>query len=305
MALLGLCAGGLAAFLLTGWVLLRGWGRADRPGWQGTPAAPFCVAHRGGAALRPENTLAAFEAAATEHGCRFMELDVHVTADGVPVVIHDGSVDRTTEGSGFVRDLTLADLLALDAAHHFAPAPDMLAPPLPFAERCPIPTLEDVLRRLPHCWFSIDLKHGHPPREASVVDAIRRAGMAHRVVVGAADHRRSHRLSAAGPELPTFFSRRSVAVFWLSVHLRVWRWYRPPHHSLQVPEHLGPLPLVTPRLVRAAHALGLPVIVWTVNDEADMRRLLALGVDGVITDRPDMFNRIVREAGVEGRARSA
>ncbi len=291
--------------LVAGGVLLRGWGRPDRTAWQVTLAAPFCVAHRGGAALQPENTLAAFEAAATEHGCRFMELDVHVSADGVPVVIHDGAVDRTTAGHGRVSDLTLAELLALDAAHRFTPAPGVHPAAVSAAGPCPIPTLEDVLRRLPHCWFSIDLKHEHPPREATVVAAIRRAGMARRVVVGAADHRRFRRLSAAGPELPTFFTRRSVAVFWLAVHLRVWQWYRPPHHSLQVPERLGPLPLVTARLVRAAHALGLPVIVWTVNDEADMRRLLALGVDGLITDRPDVFNRIAREAPAAGSARPA
>jgi glycerophosphoryl diester phosphodiesterase len=305
MAVLGGFAAGLAAFLAAARLPLRGWDRPARPDWRGAPAAPFCVAHRGGAGLWPENTLAAFEAAAAETGCRFMELDVHVTADGVPVVIHDGTVDRTTGGSGSVRDLTLAEVLALDAAHRFTPAHDAHTARRPAVGRCTIPTLEDVLRRLPQCWFSIDLKQEHPPHEAAVVDAIRRTGMARRVVVGAADHRRYRRLSAAAPDLRTFFSRRSVVVFWLAVQLRVWRWYRPPHHSLQVPMRFGPLPLVTPRLVRAAHALGLPVIVWTVNDEAEMRRLLALGVDGLITDRPDVFQRIAGAAGDTRRARSA
>ncbi len=262
-----------------------------RPAWHWTLAAPFCAAHRGGGGLQPENTLAAFETAASTYGCAFLELDVHSTADGIPVVIHDPTVDRTTDGHGFVRDLTLAELRAFDAACRFVPAPGAGAQPVP--RPCPIPTLEEVLSRFPQCWFSIDLKQQQPACERAVVDVIRRTGSAGRVLLGAEQHGLFRRIRAAGPEIPSFFTRASVAVFWAALQLGVWRWYRPPHHTLQVPERLGPLRVVTPRFVRAAHGLGLPVIVWTVNDEAGMRRLLAVGVDGLMTDRPDLFNQVV------------
>ena len=286
-----------AALLIAGLALLRGWGRPARPAWHWTLAAPFCAAHRGGSALQPENTLAAFEAAATAYGCSFLELDVHATADGIPVVIHDPTVDRTTGGTGAVRELTLAELRALDAAQRFVPE----AGPGPAKRPCPIPTLEEVLTRLPGCWFSIDIKQDHPPCERAVVDAIRRAGATGRVLVGSDDQRRFRRLQAAGPELASFFTQRSAAVFLFAHWLGVTPWYRPPHHTLQVPERLGPLRIVTPRFIRAAHGLGIPVIVWTVNEAADMRRLLDLGVDGLITDRPDVFNCVVRERMATGR----
>ena len=286
----------LGAALLAGLGMLaaelRGWGRPPRPAWRWTLAAPFCAAHRGGSALQPENTLAAFETAAAGHGCAFLELDVHASADGVPVVIHDPTVNRTTGGRGAVSAMTLAELRTLDAGARFVPPEGRSAA----APSCPIPTLEEVLRRLPQCWFSIDIKQDRPPCERAVVDVVRRTGMQGRVLLGSDAHRRFRRIQAAGPELASFFTRRAAGVFLLAVWLGLSRAYRPPHHTLQVPERLGRLRVVTGRFVRAAHALGIPVIVWTVNEEADMRRLLALGVDGIMTDRPDVFNRVARKA---------
>lgn len=263
-----------------------------RPDWTFPLRPPVLIAHRGGAALFPENTLEAFQAAAERYGCRFMELDVHATRDGIPVVIHDATVERTTDGAGAVRGLTLADLQRLDAAHRFRD-PQGARWPAP----CRVPTLEAVLAALPECLFSIDVKQAAPPCEAAVAAVIRRRGMERRVLLGAESGRAFRRIRRVAPDLPSFFTRGAVLRFLLWRALRLPPGYRPPHHTLQIPERAGPLPLVTPGLLADAHRLGLPVLVWTVNEEEDMLRLLRLGVDGLMTDRPDRFVQAVARLG--------
>lgn len=281
----------LAALALwQGLALLRGWGCRPAP-WRLPLSRPIIVAHRGGAGLYPENTLEAFQAAAREHGVRFMELDVHGTADGVPVVIHDPTVARTTDGQGAVAAMPLAAVQALDAGHGFTPVAGAANPWVGRGVR--IPTLAQVLRALPACWFSIDVKDPAPRTVAAVLAVVRECGMAERAVVGAESWRVFRRIHRLAPELPSFYCRRSVVGFVLAATLGLTRWYRPPHHTLQLPERFAGLSLITPRTVRAAHRVGLPLIVWTINEPAHMQRLLALGVDGLITDRPDEMARLI------------
>ncbi len=276
---------------------LRGWGRAPRPGWEFSLPRPIMVAHRGGGGVYPENTMEAFLGSAQRFGCRFMELDVRVTRDGVPVVIHDETVERSTNGTGPVCELTLAELQSLAVRRHrpAADAPEIVAP----AEAPRVPALEEVLRALPECWFSVDVKQHDPPCEAAVVAVIRRCGMIHRCLVGSSDHALHLRLRKQEPALLSFFSRRSIALFTCFVWLGVARWYRPPHHTLQVPERYRGIPIATPRLFRNARKLGLPVLVWTINDAAHMRRLLEMGADGIITSRPDRALKLFQEMGTD------
>lgn len=291
----------LAALALwQGLALLRGWGSRPAP-MQLPLARPMIIAHRGGAGLYPENTLEAFQSAAREHGVRFMELDVHGTAEGVPVVIHDPTVERTTDGRGAVAAMPLDAVQALDAGHGFTPAPGAANPWVGRGVR--IPTLEEVLRAQPDCWFSIDVKDDRPGTVDAVPAVVRRCGMARRAIVGAESWRVYRRIHRLAPELPSFYCRRSVVGFVLAAHLGLMRWYRPPHHTLQLPQRFAGLPLITPRTVRAARRAGLPLIVWTVNAPADMRRLLTLGVDGLITDRPDVMARLIAagQVGPAGR----
>lgn len=285
-----------ALALWQGLALLRGWGSRPVP-WQLPLARPIIVAHRGGAGLYPENTLQAFQGAAREHGVRFMELDVHGTADGVPVVIHDPTVERTTDGQGALAAMTLDALQALDAGHGFAPAGGAANPWVGRGVR--IPTLAQVLRALPECWFSIDVKDAAPRTVAAVLAVVQQCGMGERAVVGAESWRVFRRIHRLAPELPTFYCRRSVVGFVLAANLGLMRWYRPPHHTLQLPERFAGLPLINARTVRAAHRAGLPLIVWTINAPQDMQRLLALGVDGLITDRPDEMARLLGRHGAE------
>jgi glycerophosphoryl diester phosphodiesterase len=281
----------LAALALwQGLALLRGWGSHPAP-WRLPLPRPIIVAHRGGAGLYPENTLEAFQAAAREHGVRFMEIDVHGTADGVPVVLHDPTVARTTDGAGAVAAMPLDAVQALDAGHGFIPPAGAANPWVGRGVR--IPTLAQVLRALPDCWFSIDVKDAAPGTVAAVLEVVRQCGMGERAVVGAESWRVYRRMHRLAPELPSFYCRRSVVGFVLAANLGLMRWYRPPHHTLQLPERFAGLRLISPRTVRAAHRAGLPLIVWTINDPRDMQRLLALGVDGLITDRPDEMARLI------------
>ncbi|HKJ00443.1 MAG TPA: glycerophosphodiester phosphodiesterase [bacterium] len=269
---------------------LRGWGRVPPVDWTLPLPRPILAAHRGGARLFPENTLEAFREATERYGCRFLELDARGSRDGVPVVIHDATLERTTDGSGPVHAQELAALQRLDAGYGFHNA----AGEAEWAGRgVRIPTLEAVLRAFPQHVLSIEIKQEEPPLEAAVVAVIRRCGMEGRVVVGSTHHAVFQRVRALAPELPTFYSRRSGTLFFLALWSGLSRWYRPPHNVLEIPARLGALQLITPRVMRVARRLGLPVLPWTVNDAAEMERLLALGVDGIITDRPDRLAAVI------------
>lgn len=283
-------AGGLATgsvYAVGGW--LRGWGRVLPPRWEMPLLPPILGAHRGGGAVFPENTLTAFVSCYEQFGCRFMELDVHVTRDGVPVVIHDDTVDRTTDGTGPVAAHALAELQRLDAGARFRSFDGVS-----WAGRgTRIPTLHEVLSRLPDCVFSVEVKRGLPSDAAAVVAAIRQAGMERRVLLGSADQASFLRIQAVAPDIPSFYSFRSGFLLLLALWLGLARWYRPDHNALEIPQRLFGIDYLTPRMVRAAHDLGLPLLVWTVNDPAQMERLLRLGVDGIITDRPDLLARLL------------
>ena len=269
----------------------RGISRMD---WQLGLQAPILVAHRGSGSLFPENTLTAFCRSGEVYGCRFMELDVRCTADGVPVVLHDATVERTTNGSGAVSAMTLADLRQLDATAHFVPDADAPAPEIPLTPE-PVPTLEAVLSALPECFFSVDIKQTRPRCEREVVDVIRRLGMEQRVILGSAEAACSRRIRALAPDIPSFFSRRAVRKLVLASWLGLGWTVRTPHHSLQIPERSGFIRIVTPRLLNLARRLDVPVLVWTPNATEAMHRLLSMGVDGLITDRPDRFNQVVEK----------
>ncbi len=251
--------------------------------------APIIAAHRGGAAVFPEHTLTAYVSCYEQFACRFMELDVHVSRDGIPVMIHDETVDRTTDGSGPVAAHSLAELQRLDAGYRFRGLDGAS-----WAGRgLRIPTLEEVLRRLPDCVFSIEIKEGLSSGAAAIVEVIRRTGMERRVLVGSADHNSFLRMQAMAPDIPSFYSFRSGFLLLLAVWLGLARWYRPAHNALLIPQRLFGVDYITRRVCEAAHELGLPMLVWTVNDPAEMERLLKVGVDGIITDRPDLLAHVL------------
>ncbi len=246
---------------------------------------PLVMAHQGGADLAPSNTMAAFRNAA-QMGVDVLELDVHTTKDGVVVVIHDATVDRTTNGTGRVHDLALSDLQKLDAGYQFSTDNGQT---FPFrSEGVTIPTLQEVLAAFPALRINIEIKQVDPPMEQAVADLIQQAGAQARVLVVASNSDVIERFRALMPEVATGASESEVRSFFYAQTLRVSALYRPTADALQVPENFGNIQVLSPHFVQAAHARDVAVHAWTINDAESMRRLLAMGVDGIITDRPDL-----------------
>jgi glycerophosphoryl diester phosphodiesterase len=252
---------------------------------------PVNLAHRGASASAPENTIEAFRLA-VEAGAGGLELDVHMTLDGHIVVIHDATVDRTTDGAGPVSEMTLDELRGFDAGHDFSPDG---GPTRPYRGRgVRVPTLEVVLREFPGVAVNIDMKAARPGIEAAVFEVLREANASGRVLVVSTHHaivKRFRKIS--GGLLSTGASRWEIRVFYIASRLRLERHLRPAYDALQVPLRHRGIPLVTPRFIRAAHARGVRVDVWTINQPDEMRRLLDLGVDVIMTDRPGTLAEVL------------
>lgn len=252
---------------------------------------PRLFGHRGASAHYPENTLPAFQAA-IEAGVPYLELDVWATVDGYVVAHHDETLLRLCGDPRRVSEVTLAELKALDAGFGFSP--DGLNRPC-LNQGITVPTLAEVFKAFPAAFFNIEVKQEAPAIEEQVLAVIEEAGMADRVLLAAEQDTIMQRLRLLCGPIPTGFSFDELAAFfaWLQGGCR--GAYRPPGAALQIPETWGGRTLVTPDSVRAAHALGLEVHVWTVNEPQDMERLLALGVDGLMSDHPE---RLVAAAGM-------
>jgi glycerophosphoryl diester phosphodiesterase len=243
-------------------------------------------AHRGGRALGPENTLVAFDIGMAS-GADGMELDVHLSRDGRVVVCHDPTVDRTTDARGPLADRTAAELAELNATVRFGIDLEQAWT----GTRAGIPTLDDVLQRYPDARAIIEIKDCTEACAVAVVDAVRRAGALHRVCVGSFSLPALLAVRAREPRLVTGAAlkegQRALYRSWIGLSPG-----RVPYRAFQVPEQAGRVKVVTPRFIRAAHKRDISVHVWTVNEEADMPRLFDLGVDGIITDRPDIAVRV-------------
>jgi glycerophosphoryl diester phosphodiesterase len=264
-------------------------GGGCRPGHRYLAGAPLLIAHRGGSALAPENTLAAFRRAIHWWRADLLEIDVHPTADGECVVLHDPTVDRTTDGRGRAADLPLAQIQAFDAGYRFTPDGGATFPYRGKGVR--ISTLGEVLRELPHARVNVEIKDTRA--QSAVQRTLREAGAEHRVLIAAGDTR--NRSQFGDYPGPTSAGAQDLYAFY-ALHLaRGTRAYRPPVDAFQIPERSGGRQVLSPRFVAEAHAHNVAVHVWTVDEEADMRRLLDWGVDGVISDRPDRLARVLHE----------
>ncbi|MBD0692420.1 glycerophosphodiester phosphodiesterase [Streptomyces sp. CBMA123] len=246
----------------------------DHPG-------PLAFAHRGGELGHPENSLAAFEAAVAL-GYRYLETDVHATADGVLVAFHDSRLDRVTDRAGAVAELPWAEVRRARIGGSE-----------------PVPLLEDLLGAFPGARFNVDVKAA--PAVGPLVETIRRTNAWDRVCVGGfSDSRLAAVRAAAGPRLATSLGPREVArlrLRSLAGPLLPKRGARFAGICAQVPERHRGIPVVDRAFVRAAHRLGLQVHVWTVDDPTRIRALLDLGVDGIMADRIDVLRDVLGERG--------
>jgi glycerophosphoryl diester phosphodiesterase len=254
---------------------------------------PLVYAHRGGGALRPENTIPSFDNGLAL-GADGLEFDVHLSRDGVVVVHHDALLDRTTSGRGPLAALTADELAALDAGHWFRGMRDAAAE-FPFrGTGIGIPKLRDVLVRYPGVPMIIELKVNHPDLAKRAVDEVRAADAVERVSFGSFGWRVLHALRQYEPGISTGASREEARLALYRSWIR-WPSSRPrAYREFQLPERSGATTIISPRFIDYAHRAGLPVKVWTVNESADVRRLAGWGVDGIITDRPDVAVGVVR-----------
>lgn len=247
---------------------------------------PLVFAHRGGRALGPENTLVSLDIGFAA-GADGAEFDVQLTADGHVVVMHDVTLERTTNGSGPVAGRTAAELRDLDATRRYGIDLEHVWS----GERGGVPTLDVVLARYPGRPLIIEMKGENPALGQAVVDAVRRANAADRVCLGSFSAAVLGAARRAAPEIATSASREES----LRALQRSWLYLSPgavAYRAFQVPERAGRIRVVSRRFVRAVHRSRCAVQVWTVNEEVDMRRLLAYGVDGLISDRPDLAVRV-------------
>ena len=254
---------------------------------------PVNFAHRGASLRAPENTLEAFRLAAGS-GAGGLELDIHMTADGHIVVIHDGSVNRTTDGVGFVRDMTLREIYSLDAGYSFTPDGGITYPYRGQGVR--VPELAEVIREFPDHRVNIDIKEARPGVEAALLEVISDVDAGDRTLVVSETSgviNRFRKLSEG--RIPTGASRREMAVFYRLSMLHMEGFLRPLYDALQVPVEYRGREVVTPRFVQAAHNRGVRVDVWTIDDPAEVRRLLDLGVDVVMTNRPEVLEGVLGE----------
>ena len=229
---------------------------------------PLVFAHRGGSALAPENTIAAFDNGLAL-GADGLELDVHLSRDGVVVVHHDRVLDRTTTLRGPIAERDSDEL-----------------------RRAAVPALAEVLARYPDQRLVVELKVNSAALAAATIDAVRRADAVDRVCLGSFGLRALRAARAIEPAIATSGAREEVR--WALY--RSWcRWpvTRVPYSGYQIPELSGTTRVVSPRFVEYAHDAGLGVQVWTVDTAEAARRLLGWGVDALITDRPDVIVPLV------------
>jgi glycerophosphoryl diester phosphodiesterase len=247
-------------------------------------------AHRGGSRLSPENTIAAFDRAVAE-GADGLELDVRLARDGEVVVCHDATVDRTTNGSGPIASMSARELAALDAGFHFSNGDGHR----PFRGRgVGIPTLREVVGRYPSPRLIVEMKEDVPALAHATLDILRRANAVGRTCLGSFHLGILEDVRRLEPRIATSAAQREVrwALYrsWVGLFPR-----KVPYVAVQVPERREATQVVTPRFIAAAHRAGAEVHVWIVDHPDDMRRLLSWGVDGLITDRPDLAVQVVRQ----------
>ena len=242
------------------------------------------IAHRGGAALAPENTMVAFRAAVEVWHTDMLELDVHRSRDGELVVHHDPDLDRCTNGRGPLAERTWAELEDLDAGWHH---------PAHRGAGLRLPRLVEVLEAFPRTRLNVELKASDPALVTDFVRLLRQRGEVDRVCCGSEIDDVGEALRAALPEGCHFLPRGALTA-WVTGALQGASPAAPAgYHVVDMPMTWQGMNLVNDRLVSAADRAGLWVNVWTVDEEPDMERLRDLGVGGIMTDRPDRLRRVL------------
>jgi glycerophosphoryl diester phosphodiesterase len=247
---------------------------------------PRVFGHRGSAGTHPENTLASFQAA-VDLGVRYLETDVHMTRDGEIVVSHESDLELVSGRPGVIKEMDYADIAKADAGYAFT----LDGKEFPFRGKgLRIPRLAELLAMFPSAFFNIDLK----PEESSIVEPALRlidaAKMRRRVLLASEHQNCLDEVRALAPGIPTSFGYLEIAAFMQAMAARDTA-YQPRGDALQIPAEYHSWKLATPESLAMAHRCGVEVHIWTVNDEPAMREMLELGVDGIMSDFPQLALR--------------
>lgn len=265
------------------------------PAWTANAATYFAKsishgAHRGGRALWPENTLVAYTECAKRWPDILLEGDVHTTTDGALVMLHDQTVDRTTDGKGAIEDMTLAQVKALDAGYHFTPDDGATFPWR--GKGVTIPTLDEVLAACPDHRFLVEMKGGVGVMEA-MMKAIRDAKAEGRFLVASFNPVLIQRLRVAAPDILTCFDSTSAMLMFTTLRTGDWAAYQPPSVLLTLSPNLEARFAVTPEEIGKVRAKGIRYQYHTINKVDEMKALLTRGADGLLTDYPDRLAEIL------------
>jgi len=262
---------------------------ADHPFFAGESRTQV-IAHRGGSGLRPENTLAAFSHAA-ELGVDVLEMDVRLTSDAAIVVVHDATFDRTTDGTGSVEALPLAKLRELDAGYRWSIDGGKTYPFRGAGVR--IPTLDEVFERFPQKRMNVEMKSMESMLPQLLCALIRKRGMSSKILIASFHSETTVAFRKECPEVATSMSAGEARMFFAMHLAAIGSAYSPSASALQIPYRIGERIIATPELLQGAHRRNLKTHVWTINDEARMRELIAANISGIITDRPDVLLKVL------------
>jgi glycerophosphoryl diester phosphodiesterase len=261
---------------------------AVRPGHPYLAGGPLLLAHRGGSAFAPENTLPAFRQALDWWRADVLEIDVQPSREGEAVVIHDPTLERTCNGSGPVSAFTLAELRELDAGYRFTPD----GQEYPWRGRgVGFSTLREVLEVFPQARVNVEIKDARA--QEAVWATVHALDAVPRVLIAAGDRRNRARFARYGGAVSA--GRQDMYAFYALYLAGLERLWRPSVDAFQMPEVRRGRQVLGPGAVRALRRHNLAVHVWTINEREDMRRLLDWGVDGIVTDRPDRMARLLHE----------
>ncbi len=263
---------------------------ADHPYYAADLNYPLVIAHQGGDGLWPGDTMFAFQNAATL-GADVLEMDVHITKDGILVLMHDEAVDRTTDGTGEIESMTLEELKKLDAGYDWSTDDGAT---FPFrGQGVTVPTMEEVFTTFPDMHMTIEIKKTNASMAKPFCELIRKHDMQDKVLIASFHDERLAEFRETCPEVATSSAKNETTAFVLLTKPFLGSFYSPKFFSLQVPEESSGITVMTPAFVKAAHERNLAVEPWTINDAETMKKFIAWGVDGIITDRPDIMLEVL------------
>ncbi|WP_191559782.1 glycerophosphodiester phosphodiesterase [Metabacillus idriensis] len=252
---------------------------------------PLIIAHQGGDGMAPGNTLAAFSLS-EKLGVDMLEMDVHLSKDEEVVVIHDATVDRTTNGTGEVKDMTLAQLKQLDAGFQFV-GPDGSRP---YRNKgVTIPTMDEIFTAFPGYPMTIELKTDEPLLADKMADLIKKHNMTDNVIIASFhDEALNYFIEATDGQVPVSSPSNATRNFVLSHKLFLDRLIPMNKYTVvQIPMQASGLNLTTGRIIKSLHDRNIAVQYWTINDEDSVRRLVEIGADGIMTDHPNIVKKVL------------